>query len=208
MNTFENAVALDFDYNESTTLINALAYKLSQKMGKQVVSVRFTDLLEYDPTVEAPLAVPDLKPSLETMFIHLATRMQNALVQKYSDQYKDVKVEVILSRWRLEAGEPEPVEYIGLQVKIVADGETHAFYRVDFVTLNAAFYPVALERLIELRAKVTADEPLVLLDKKTIHELTAVDTIDDAVLDSVSIAALAVGWNDTESYGKTMILVG
>ena len=100
MNVLDTAVKTDFEYNEYAALINTVIYKLSSKLGKQVVSERFVDLLEAEENGHtSPASVPDLEPSLETGMIALATRIQQALEKQYATEWKDVKVSVILARW-------------------------------------------------------------------------------------------------------------
>ncbi|ANZ48480.1 hypothetical protein BIZ78_gp095 [Erwinia phage vB_EamM_Caitlin] len=206
MNILENAVKTDFQFEESTALINVVLYELSLKLGKQIVTNRFIDLLEELENGKSS-GVPDLQPSLETGMIALGTRIQQALEKQYAMEWKDVKVEVILARWNLSRDGDTPSQYIGFQVSIEAEEARLVNIHADFSILNDAFIPVDIER-IPAPDIATIDEPICYLNMATIKDLCHVDEVTSEVMESVSIAALAMGWNDTESYGKTMILVG
>lgn len=207
MSVLDTAVKTDFEYNEYAALINAVIYKLSSKLGKQVVSERFVDLLEAEENGHtSPASVPDLEPSLETGMIALATRIQQALEKQYATEWKDVKVSVILARW-MAACDGTIKPYVGLRVSIEAEDAHLVHYHADLAILDDPYIPVDVCRLPSPDS-ATADEPIYYLGMAAIKDLCLVDVVDNDVLESLSIAAMAIGWNDTESYGKTMILVG
>lgn len=208
MNTLEKAVLTDFTFDESTSLINVVTYKLSQKLGKQVVTERFIDLLEVAENGNlVPETAPALEPSLETSMNALATRVHQALVKQFSTEWQDVKVNVVLARWMKSRDNDLPVPYIGFQVSVEAEDAHLVNFHADFSILNDAFYPVELA-LMPKPDEVTEDVPVRLLETSAIKDLCQVDVVDAEVLDSISIAALAIGWVDTEVYGRSVLLLG
>lgn len=202
MNVLEKAIATDWDYCENTALVNALIYKLSKKLGKQLASARFVDLLD-----ETDASIPALAPSLETVFIAMNTRMKTALETFYAGEFDKVEVDSNIARWILEKDGFEPTQYIGVRVSVRGDGELRADFYADLAILEDDFIPVNFEHL-PTPDTVTVDEPIRYLDMAALKQLCGVDEVTDEVLESVSIAALALGWVDTDTFGKTMILIG
>lgn len=203
----ENAVKTDFQYDESTALVNAVIYKLSLKLGKQLVSERFIDLLEEVDERLVPETAPALEPSLETGMIALATRIQQLLEKEFAAEYENVKVNVILARWMQARENDLPLPYVGLRVSVEGEDAHLVHFHADLAILDDAFIPVDINR-IPAPDTATIDEPICYLNMATIKDLCQVDEVTPEVMESVSIAALALGWNDTEAYSKSMILVG
>lgn len=203
MNILEHAIKVDFEAEETITLLNAVMYKLAIKTGHQLAIARTLNFIDgaYSPT-----EAPNIAPSQVEWMNQLANHVNNLLYKRYSAEYERVNSDVIITHYILKRGE-EYTTYIGMRVWVNAGEKALLNYHVDFAELEDGFIPVDIARL-PTPDSATCDEPICYLNMATIKDLCQVDEIDSEVLESVSMAAEALGWSDTEMWGKTMILIG
>lgn len=209
MNLFRNCA----EDRDPQALMNVILYKLSQLTGKQVVMTSLHDRLNNDDFALEPY---QLTENRNDEYGTLAKNLQTQLLTVLGEGHT---VEVVILNGYTVSGEFENsltglrtdrlyMDNLGVQVKVWSNTDKLFDFQCSNLTrLNSAYYPVDIERLVELRDKVTDNEPMALLHKQDIHDITLTETIDDEVMESVSIAALAAGWNDTEARGCMMALI-
>ncbi|AFQ96796.1 hypothetical protein G173_gp251 [Erwinia phage phiEaH2] len=195
MNTIEMAVKAK---NEDQ-LVNAVLYKLSQKFGHQYVSSGFQNLTTR-PSGEYVLPEKLQAAKTDNYYGVLVHHIQAALAA----QYVGCTVRVSLAQYYRD-GDIDPIGFFCVHVEHPDDGQVINFV-VYLHPLEAAFHAVDLNRLVEMKTLATRETPIVVLTHDMILEVTGMDYVDGYVIDSVSIAAHAAGWSDTEQYGLSLLL--
>ncbi|QVW28701.1 hypothetical protein pEaSNUABM8_00204 [Erwinia phage pEa_SNUABM_8] len=208
MNLIERAVKA----NDDIALVNVVIYKLSQKIGYQVASLNYVEILESEPF--AIHMVPTLPENEVGDAGTLAKRIEDALRARHPGNWVEVK---LAKGYRINGEfhhgngavtDHLDIPLIAFQVKVGNEDDGNIIhFHVDMQVLEAPFYAVDINRLIEMKAETTGECPVYLLKHQQIKDITNLDVVDDHVLDSVGIAALAAGWTDTETHSLSMLLI-
>lgn len=198
MNLIERAVKS----NNDEQLINAVLYKLAQKFGRQYASSNFLDLVNSKR--EGHILSKSASTAGKDDYYGELTRH---IVEVLKATYLDSSVTVHLSEHYPE-GSIEPV--VNFYVDVLDPDEEnfhHINFRVELHQLDVDFDAVDIERLIELKKIPTGETPIYVLKYEEILEITGLTYTDDYIIDSVSIAALAAGWSDTNQHGLSLLLI-
>ncbi|QVW55765.1 hypothetical protein pEaSNUABM9_00184 [Erwinia phage pEa_SNUABM_9] len=214
MNVLDRAIARTHETNDATFLINAVVYKVCQRRGKQVVPTVFADYTDLGSVPENLATKPDVVAEEDDRLATMVPRIRELLFKHYGsveDLFIDVKLKDSVSvegtvDFGGQAFPSTNQTNIILQVLVTGKGKVHLNFHAEFVDIDAPWWDVAMPRL-PLPEATSEDDPVYLMPSAYVKEVCMVDGVDVHILDSVSIAALAIGWSDSESYGNSLLLL-
>ncbi|ANZ48759.1 hypothetical protein BIZ83_gp094 [Erwinia phage vB_EamM_ChrisDB] len=214
MKVLDRAIAKTHETNDATFLINAVVYKVCQRRGKQVVPTVFADYTDLGSVPEDLVTKPDIVAAEDDRIASMAPRITELLAK----HYRDVKDLVIVVKLKDSVTVEGTVDFGGqafpstnqtniiLQVKVTGKDKVYLNFHSEFVDIDAPWWDVAMPRL-PLPEATSEDDPVYLMSSAYVKDVCMVDGVDVHILDSVSIAALAIGWSDSESYGNSLLLL-
>lgn len=206
----EKALEQSVTTGENTCLINALIHAIAVGTN-EVVCVETLYGMDYD-AVDGFDFGPEIDMSNMSLSMHalhegIVSQLQRALVNL---GYDNTKVTVKIGKGNPVDGYRQTAEkagYYGLFIKLETPLTTLLGLQIDMpVCEDSRFIPVSVDAMPRVE-QVSADEPAVLLSMAQMQVLVGQDDITIDALESVSMTALAMGWGDTESYGKMLLLI-
>ena len=206
----EKALEKSLSTDENVFLINALIHAIAVGTG-DVVCVETLYGMDYD-AVDGFDFGPEIDMSNMSLSMYawhegIVAVLQRALVNL---GYDNTKVTVKIGKGNPVDGYRQTTEkagYYGLFIKLETPLTTLLSLQIDMaVCEDCRFIPVSVDKMPRVE-QVSQDEPAVLLSKAQLVALVGQDDITIDALESVSMTALAMGWTDTESYGKMLLLI-
>lgn len=198
---------------EEIFLVNALIHAVGEQTGSIVFTQSLVGL-DYDPVDGMP-EVPTIYPggateSWETFKANIMETIEHVLVGL---GYGAADITFAMGATDCDGRTPHvytqdvvnPTHY-GIRLNIQTSLATLVGFHLDLAVLEGRYVSVAAD-LLPKPTGCTEDEPAVLMRKHEIAALVYPAEVDVDALESVSIAALAIGWSDTESYSKTLLLL-
>lgn len=207
------AVEKTITSGEDVYLINALIQAVSEQTGALVFTESLNGL-EFEP-VEGTPELPKFyhagsTASWETFRANIIETIEHTLVDL---GYDGAIVSLATGAADCAGNAPhaytqdvvKPTHY-GIRLTVQTPLSVLIGFHLDLVVLEGRYVPVATD-LLPKPTGCTEDEPAVLLRKHELATLVYPAPVDEDALESVSVAALALGWADTESYGKMLMLL-